>query len=267
MKKAIVALMLLAVCAGANADVVTFSGATQTADTMVASATPMTGSYKFGGNTANYGGSTWFGTNAGGSNTKAILRFDVSSLAGSFASINSVTLRLYQRDTSTANVTLFQMNPADSNWEEGTDTGSYSNGWWNRTSWSYCNRGCSDAWSGGAGVGSWGAALASTAGMPGVLDSAVDFTFTGVDLDALITAWASVGVSDYGRMSFAAPDSNNVVANEGIVLLAGANSTFYSTENGTMIPELIVNFNPVPEPATMGLLAVGGVVALIRRKK
>jgi hypothetical protein len=265
MKKAIVALTLLAVCAGASADVMTFTGTGVTADTMVASATPMTGSYKFGGNTANYGGSDWFGTNAGGTNTKAILRFDVSSL--SFASINSVTLRLYQRDTSTANVTLFQMLPADSNWEEGTDTGSYSSGWWNRTSWSYCNRFLGDGWSGGAGVGSWGSALASTAAMPGVLNGAVDFTFSGVDLDALMAAWASVGVSDAGRMSFAAPDSNDVVANEGIVLLAGANSTFYSTENGTMIPELIVDFNPVPEPATMGLLAVGGVVALIRRKK
>ena len=139
MKKAMVVLTLLAVCAGANADVVTFTGTGQTADTMVASAAPMTGGYKFGGNVANYGGSDWFGTNAGGSNTKAILRFDVSALAGSFSSINSVTLRLAQRDTSTANVTLFRMNPADSNWEEGTDTASYSSGWWNRTSWSYCN--------------------------------------------------------------------------------------------------------------------------------
>jgi hypothetical protein len=266
MKKVLGVMLVLALCASADATVISFSGATTTADTMVASATPMTGSYKFGGNVANYGGSSWFGTNAGGSNTKAILRFDVSSLAGTFSSINSVTLRLYQRDTSTANVSLFRINPADSNWEEGTDTGSYSSGWWNRTSWSYVNRALSDTWSGGAGVGSWGALLSSTAAMPGVLDSAVDFTFTG-DLNALMTDWASVGVSDYGRMSFAPPDTNNVVLNEGLVLLAGANSTFYSTENGAMIPELIVDFNPIPEPATMSLLAIGGVVALIRRKK
>jgi hypothetical protein len=267
MKKAIVVMTLLAVCAGASADVATFSGTSQTADTMVASATVMTGSYKYGGSTANYGGLSWFGTNAGGSNTKAILRFDVSSLAGTFSSINSVTLRLVQRDASTANVTLFRMNPADSNWEEGTDTGSGgSSGWWRRTNWTYCNQGSYDNWSGGSGVGTWGASLASTAAMPGLVDTAVDFNFGGVDLDALITDWAAVGVTDYGRMAFSTPDGNDVVTNEGIVLLAGANSTFHSSESAFM-PELIVDFEPIPEPATMSLLAIGGVVALIRRKK
>ncbi|MHC4561526.1 MAG: PEP-CTERM sorting domain-containing protein [Planctomycetota bacterium] len=279
MKKILGVMVVLALCASANADVITFGGggnniAGGAFETMIANASPMTGSYKFGGNVANYGGLDWFGAKESAS-TRSLLRFDMAALNGVLdavtAPVNSVTLRLYQRGTDVTNLSLFMVDDSganpNSNWEEGTDTGSYSNGWWNRTSWSYCNRGISDSWDGGAGGGTLGTVLATVAATPGVDGAAVDFVFTGTQaaLTAMMSAWATDTVTDWGRGAFAPPDTNVTTPNPGMLLL-GNGATFYSSENGNGLgPELIVDY--VPEPATISLLALGGVAALIRRKK
>jgi hypothetical protein len=277
MKKALLIVALVAMCAtGADGAIVTFGGVgNNTADgsfeTMIANAAPMTGGYKFGGNVANYGGLGWMGAKESAS-TRSLIRFDVASL-GSVPAVNSVTLRLFQRDANVTNLSLFLVNDLganpNSNWEEGTDTGSYSNGWWNRTSWSYCNRGISDSWDGGAGGGTLGpTVLATVAATPGVVGAPVDFVFTGSSafLTSLLNQWATDAVTDWGRGSFAPPDTNVSTPNAGM-LLVGNGTTFYSSEYATTSLQPLLIVDVVPEPATMSLLALGGVAALIRRKK
>ncbi|MHC4985234.1 MAG: PEP-CTERM sorting domain-containing protein [Planctomycetota bacterium] len=273
MKKVLAALLVLGLCASANATIVTFGGVGNNAangsfETMIANAAPMTGGYKFGGNVANYGGLGWMGANESAS-TRSLIRFDVASL-GSVPLVNSVTLRLFQRNTSTANLSLFLVddggaNP-NSNWEEGTDTGSYSNGWWNRTSWSYANRGLGDSWDGGAGGGTLGLNLSVVPAAPGVVGAAVDFVFSGTDLTALMNLWATDAVTDWGRGAFAPADTNVATPNTGMLLL-GNGVEFYTSEEGNVALQPLLIVDVVPEPATMSLLAIGGVVALIRRKK
>lgn len=282
MKKLLVIALVLASCATANAAIMTFGGngnnqAGGAFDTMLALANPMTGGYKFGGDVANYGGLGWLGANESAS-TRGLLRFDMSALNLTGQTVTSVTLRLFQSNTAVTNLSLFHVDDAvgqnpNSNWEEGTDTGSYSNGWWNRTSWSRCNRGISDSWYGGSGGGTLVApTLATVAATPGVVGAAVDFVFTGTQafLTSVMTAWASDTVTDWGRGAFAPPDTNVATPNRGMLLLGGnggGGARFYSSENGTnsLGPQLIVTYTP--EPATLGLLAIGGVAALIRRRK
>lgn len=275
MKKVLAVLVVVALCASANAATMTFgqvgnNTAGGSFETMIANAAPMTGAYKFGGNVSNYGGLDWMGAKESAS-TRSLIRFDVSAL-GTVSAVNSVTLRLFQRTAEVTNLSLFLVSDAganpNSNWEEGTDTGSYSNGWWNRTSWSYANRGLSDSWDGGAGGGTLGTVLATVAATPGVVGAAVDFTFTGSSafLTSLLNQWATDAVTDWGRGAFAPPDTNVSTPNAGMLLL-GNGTTFYTSEYATasLQPLLIVDY--VPEPATLSLLALGGVAALIRRRK
>jgi hypothetical protein len=257
MKKTLVAILVLACAISSVQAMVVIDGTSGVYETMIANASPMTGSYKFGGNTANYGGLDWFGAKESAS-TRSLIRFDVSALAG--MTVDNMTLRLYQRNTDTTNLGLFLVNEEDSNWEEGTDTGSYSSGWWNRTSWSYCQRAVGDGWS-----GTWDEQVGSVAALPGVVDGYVDIplSYSG-GIQALFDIWASNGVTDAGRGAFGVPDQDVPAANTGLWIL-GNGGTFYSSENANgLSPQLIIN---VPEPATMSLLALGGVAALIRRKK
>lgn len=239
---------------------------------MIALAGPMTGSYKFGGNVANYGGLDWFGAREE-KNTRSLIRFDMEALDFEGLVVSSVTLKLRQRDANVTNLSLFLVDDSgtnpNSNWEEGTDTGSYSNGWWNRTSWSYCNRALGDGWDGGAGGGTLGTVLASVTETPGAVGGCLDLVFTGdsAALTALISGWATDRVTDWGRGSFAPPDTNVSTPNPGMLLLGGpGGATFYASENGNGFgPYLVVEYTP--EPATMSLLAVGGILGLIRRRK
>ena len=119
MKKALVIVALVAMCAtGAQADIITFSG---------------DGSAGLGdlydnniqdriswSSTGNGGPNPELQLNENYRNRRALLRFDVSALAGTIVSVESVTLRMVlSRDYAGGNVAVNRILPADSSWEEG----------------------------------------------------------------------------------------------------------------------------------------------------
>jgi hypothetical protein len=201
-------------------------------------------------------------------NRRALLRFDTSSIDGMIGSVQSITLRMtLSRDYAGGNVAVNRILPADSSWEEGSYgwSGFYSSStfWGLQTSSSYVMLQRYQGWS-----GSWGTMLANQY-VSGLAGDTVDFVFTGEDLTAMLQAWSTLPVYDVGAGAFMnRNDGHQDLANEGIVIRGFDDVFFASAENATYAsPQLIVDYTPVPEPATMSLLGLGGIAALIRRKK
>lgn len=292
-KKSLVLVLVVAVVgivgsrASAAVLTTTFSGDGDTGgdvyDAMVAKAYPITGFHQASGEEGrNYGGLSWIGANesAGwndgysapeGENTRLLIRFDVSALAGQFASIVSIELRLYQLDASSANISVHRITDANSNWEEGLDTGTLntSYGWWNRTTWDRKLGGLSDSlWAGGLGLTVPGAdydavPLATGAGT-GSAGSWTSLSLTG-DLTGLMNEWALSPVIDRMAGVFASPQAFTNVANEGLLIMADDASRWSSSE-GDFSPELVVRYTPIPEPATMSIIGCGAIGLLRRRR-
>jgi len=70
------------------------------------------------GSLSNYGGGGLMTVNSG--SAFSLIRFDISALEGKFSSINSVKLRLYPRNGSSAGSTIaYRLSDLNSNWIEG----------------------------------------------------------------------------------------------------------------------------------------------------
>jgi hypothetical protein len=182
-----------------------------------------------------------------GSPRRDLLRFNITSLAGKFSSIDSVTLRMYLNwNEPTSNYLLYlnKLSEANADWIEGihgSGTAGLGEVCWNNRKYSSIN------WAGSAGASTAGVdyvggtvAVRSLTGDE-LQYSAIDFNFTDV---SFIDDWAAGN-------------------NPGLIARAQyeniGRTSFFTREFqlGDYAPELIINFTPIPEPSSFALFGVG----------
>lgn len=229
----------------------------------------------------NYGGRPTLLVGVLGSNKvrSGLIGFDVTSLAGQYTSITSITLRLYvdsiHDSTSTEQINVSLEKSGNAGWVEGTGNGAAQTG---TADWNYAGD-SSVPWLGGengartttdnyGNVATTDKLTSSTAGAGTWID--IDLSalpgVTGVQtLTQIMDLWSGNGGAD----------------NAGMILKYLYNTdtfsgtpqwSFASSEYGTQTlrPELIVNYvAAVPSPAALpgGLLLLGLIGAGRRRSR
>ena len=221
------------------------------------------------GNTdQNFGARTNFevGEDPGGSNAlrHTLMRFDVTALAGQYASIDAVTLRLFPIAVNTVgadSMQAFRVAPANAAWVEGTGVGVLGGdppdvG---ESTWAQRVQG-SQNWAGSQGASTPGAdyttMLGSTAfsGATGTgAANPFDITFDTSQLAALFNDWTSGNNS--GLLLRVVTESDRAM-------------TFNSAEatDPALRPELIVSYTAIPEASSMAFLALAAGLALLRAR-
>lgn len=222
----------------------------------------------FGGSMSNYGRCATIEINS--NNRFGLVRFDVSSLFGKYAEIESVTLRLFSQNAPAGGgVSAYRLALANSAWREGGNCGgTVLGGNRNEVTWTHlADYGGFPArpasWASGtggptmAGVDYMEPALASKGNAGAVANAQFDIEFAG-DLTTLINDWSLAttiqGCNDRGgnpcwtdNWNWAQPAPQT--ANEGILLkgLDGTRFSFHSSEaaDQALRPQLIVKYVPV----------------------
>lgn len=200
------------------------------------------------------------GTFSGSNSARhALLRFDLTSMAGQYSTITGVTLRLTFSDTlasfniTTSNtVEVHQVSAANTGWIEGAGSSTVGTG--GESTWDYRNQGGSTAsWAGSGGASTPGVDFLATtvASTPWSGSPAVGTTFDLVFTDTtFFTDW----ISGINSGLFLGDATENVSGENRI--------NFYSSEFGTVAfrPQLIVSYTAIPEPSSLALLAGLGVM-------
>lgn len=213
----------------------------------------------------NYGSgnSLWVGSNSG--ERKILLRFDVSALAGQSASIESVTLSMFQIAQSGSNngteidVNLYQIQNANSGWVEGTGTGNSQTG---SASWNHAVNQTVD-WAGSEGLSTPGTDyVASAVDGTKVVTARTGNGWSGTEFTwnlpvSLLQSWIS---GTNAGLVFAAADFGDLVAND-YFRFGSSNHT-----TAEWRPMLTVNYTPIPEPGMVVLLGLGILAACPGRR-
>ncbi len=187
-----------------------------------------------------------------------LMRWNLSSLAGRYTTITAVTLRLHWATATSGNTGTVQMYPlaaANAGWVEGVHGTGVTAGA-NESCWEYKNYSTTN-WAGSQG--------ASTSG--------TDF------LSTLLSSKAYVGteaVGDTFDLPFGDPTAiigwTTAAPNAGLFFRTAAETNqaiFDSNNAGSMQPQLIITYTPVPEPSTLvltGAALAAGVTARRRRR-
>ena len=201
---------------------------------------------------------------------REIMRFDLSSLAGRYIDINSVTLTLsfwwaYPGDKG-GTLNVHKILPANSDWVEGIGAGGPSpdirdgESCWRYKAWS--ELGAHAEWAGGFDSGCGvpdvdydSTALASYAwkGRDLTKGYEIELILTGTDLKAMIDSWAGPQEDNAGLLLLSEPES-------------GQNLLQYSNPDSAAPPKLTVDY-VVPEPATLSLVLLGVMGVAYRGRK
>jgi len=185
------------------------------------------------------------GTNRG----RSLFRFDVSSLAGTYASIESVTLSITNLveigGGGPGTVELFRVDDIQTGWTdratmaEMDGDGSVPDG----------DAG-SVPWVGGVDILSThtGSALASTTvARNDPVGNVYEWTVTGAAAETLIDDWTT-GVNSGLSLNHTSETGTDYRA-----IIVGANGV------GGLAPQLSVELTPIPEPSSLLLLLLGGI--------
>lgn len=251
------AVLTATIIGPASADVVSFqegvNGYAGTQDTYISS-----------GSIAgrNYGVTEDILVGAGsGIERRALFQFDVSSLAGQYTSITSAQFKLTQIEGSAQfsdfDLYAYQIADANAGWVEGTGNGTSSSA----PNWVLLE-GPDTYWAGSSGLHT-----ADTDYVDTVLDS-VTYSSGGAGADmngtvytfdlpgSLIEQWVT-GVNA-GLLIFASSE-----VEEGLARFASSEFT----GNASWRPQLVVEFAPIPEPASLALAGFGGLFLLQRNRQ
>lgn len=189
-------------------------------------------------------------TSLGSSTDRGLIRFDVSSLAGTYISINSIQLVLSGSESYFGNFyTLHEISEANGDWVE------------NAVSWNEKATGVS--WSGGVGLGTtgYGATIASASGA----QSSPVLTFNITDpavATALINDFLTGNNQGFLVQSIYEDGSAQGMSN-------GAFATVPTAEGSTISqhPKLVIDYTAVPEPSTASFIIGGMALFAVRRRR
>jgi hypothetical protein len=194
---------------------------------------------------------------------RVILRFDVSSLAGLYNSIDSATITLRNANGPTGGGTdsadMYAISDSNAGWVEGV--GNFTPAA-NDGSSSWVSSAHPTAWVGGGGGGTLGALQDS---IPNVSGNDAPNTFYVFTLDpSLVDHWITTA-------------NAGVVIKEGNEIDGAGSGTdlqieFYSAQFGAIAdapvrPKLEVTYTAIPEPATLSLLGLASLLMVGCRRK
>ena len=190
---------------------------------------------------------------------KELMRFDITSLADEYTSINSVTLRLYPYSVGTTtgsvnfanNLQLFRLSAANGDWVEGTQIDSEYPVEVGSPCWNY--RAYNDT--------PW------ASGTPGT--DATDYTggpIAVTPFDSVPTDWVELEFTDLSFINdWVAGNNSGMIlrveneVSESFLLFLASNDW---EEYAEYWPQLVIDYNPVPEPTSVALL-IGGLLAIV----
>ena len=212
---------------------------------------------------SNYGGRNeiLLGPMGSGKQRAGVIRFDVTSLAGQYQTIDSMKLRFWVfRTAANGTYNLNLLREGNANWVEGSSNGAPETG---AASWNYRQYNTLQ-WLGGTS----GARLA--ADIYGAMGSMTLNAATPVGTMVEITLDPSALASNVDTLTEVVDlwTQNSGADNAGIQIYGGSGQWGVDSSESTTAsarPELVVEYT-IPEPATLALAAVG-LLAWRRRRR
>ena len=194
---------------------------------------------------------------------RTLLRFDLRSFAGRFASIDAVTLRLRINQGSFTTIQAFAVTAANADWVEGDGKISgFDSSDVGASTWAFKLQGSTIEtgvpWAGNElamrarGLGTAGIDYATPSLASFTISYPISFVDLAFDDVSVVGQWAG-GLNPGMLLRFADETA--------------AADIFYSSES-TYVPSrptLIVSYTPVPEPGTLSLLCA--VIGMINARK